>query len=436
MIMGFGLIPLNDANTLYVVYLPPGVVSHPDQEKGWGGHHDSYANTSNNGNVYYATIVYPQAKPGVVPLDVLTLISSHEVDEAIADPNPRHAQAWDEVGDPCQNLVPRGYRFNSYLLERVYSNFDCGCVSTVALPFPSKHDIAWWNASTGFLSLWQLNGSASVRTAATIGAQPLSWRVAGLGDFDGDGEGDVLWYDTSTGNLNTWLMHGVNVQKTNATPWIATVPGSTVAGVGDFDNDGISDVLWRSPSTGGVRIAYGGARNDSNLSPVFNAGPEWVIQGIGDFNFDRRSDVLWRNTTTGDIVVWLMNGSNQPATPRVAQAIPGFWKIAGVGDFNGDGNADILWRNTTNGDVGEWLMNGGTATSYPLVWSAVGLDWQIQTVGDIDGDGKADIIWRQTPSGDVGIWRMNGASVLAMDVPKYGVPPQWLIQGTSADQTY
>ena len=36
----------------------------------------------------------------------------------------------------------------------------------------------------------------------------------------------------------------------------------------------------------------------------------WTVAGTGDFNGDGMSDILWLNGTSGQAVIWLLNGTS------------------------------------------------------------------------------------------------------------------------------
>jgi hypothetical protein len=38
-------------------------------------------------------------------------------------------------------------------------------------------------------------------------ARPAAWQFAGIGDYNGDGVSDVLWRNTATGEVDTWLVN-------------------------------------------------------------------------------------------------------------------------------------------------------------------------------------------------------------------------------------
>ena len=52
-----------------------------------------------------------------------------------------------------------------------------------------------------------------------------------------------------------------------------------------------------------------------------NPGPDWHIMGVGDYNNDGKSDILWQNSS-GAVAVWEMNGTNAIATTIIANPGP------------------------------------------------------------------------------------------------------------------
>jgi hypothetical protein len=98
------VVPKNNPNSLYFIYLDPGIVSI----MGGGKSCSSFCGYHNNaGNIYYALMPYPSCQGclgGLQLLDALTGTSSHELCEAITDPIPGtgwYDQTNGEIGDIC-----------------------------------------------------------------------------------------------------------------------------------------------------------------------------------------------------------------------------------------------------------------------------------------------------------------------------------------------
>ena len=98
------LVPKNNKNTLYFIYLDPGVVSIMGGSRscqGYCGYHN------NVGKVFYAVMPYPSCTGclgGQAVFDALTGTSSHELCEAITDPIAGSGWYDDtngEIGDIC-----------------------------------------------------------------------------------------------------------------------------------------------------------------------------------------------------------------------------------------------------------------------------------------------------------------------------------------------
>ena len=123
-----GTAPAVTANTLYFVYLPPGVVSvMPDGSQSCGafcGYHGAA------GGVYYAVIPYATCSGCAFAgdfLDTLTEVSSHELAEAVTDPA---LNAWwdpasgNEIGDICNRQT---VRLGGFLVQTEWSNSQSAC---------------------------------------------------------------------------------------------------------------------------------------------------------------------------------------------------------------------------------------------------------------------------------------------------------------------
>ena len=297
-------------------------------------------------------------------------------------------------------------------------------------------DILWRN-SNGTLAGWSVNrgvisSSGFLTAGGAVVAPDASWSVAGISDFNGDGKADVLWRNTD-GTLADWTMRGavITSSATVTSAGVAARPDASwsVAGVGDFNGDTRSDVLWRNTSGEVVEWQMNGATVSAS-GDITSGGvavrpdASWSVAGIGDFDGDGRKDILWRNAS-GEVTAWLMNGTviagaGDLTSGGVAARPDASWSVAGVGDFNHDGRADILWRNGS-GSLAEWLMNGTTITASGAITSggvAVAPDatWHVVEIGDFNADGNSDILWRNN-NGALAEWLMNGTTIASSFVP-------------------
>jgi hypothetical protein len=295
-------------------------------------------------------------------------------------------------------------------------------------------DIAWRDTS-GNTAIWLMNGTTvtnqNTSFVANVGTQ---WSIVGQRDFNGDGFADLLWRDTS-GNVAIWEMNGTSVLNQNSA-FVANVPTPqwSILGTGDFNGDGLGDILWQD-SSGNVAIweMNGTTILNQNSSFVANVPSQWSIKGTGDFNGDGKADILWQDSS-GNVAIWEMNGTtilNQNSS--FVANVPGQWTIKGTGDFNADGKSDILWQDSS-GNVAIWEMNGTTILNPNSSFVAnVPGQWSLLLTGDFNGDGMSDILWQDT-SHNVAIWEMNGTAVTnANSSFVANVPGQWSIQHLAAD---
>ena len=284
-----------------------------------------------------------------------------------------------------------------------------------------KADIFWRDQNNGQNVVWFMNGT-TVSSYAFTDSAGTNWSAVGVSDFNGDGKADILWRDQTAGTNAFWFMNAQNIASIAFTSTADSNWG--VAGTGDFDGDGRQDdILWFNASTRQPVVWLTNNGQMTSYGYIYSAVPEgWSIAGAGDFDGNGKSDILWRNTN-GSNVIWFMNGVNLVSTTAIATASE-IWEIKGVADFDADGKADIFWQDTS-GNTYVWLMDG--AATKGLAPSIFAGGWTALQFADFNGDGKADILWRNA-AGDTYIWLMNGL-VLPAYATSMAAPLNWTAIG-------
>jgi hypothetical protein len=293
-----------------------------------------------------------------------------------------------------------------------------------------------WRDDGGVITDWlgQANGGFAANWGNSFKTVTTDWHVAGTGDFNGDGRDDILWRNDN-GLTVDWLGQANGGFASNYANSAINVPTSwAIAGIGDFNGDGKEDILWRDTASG-LTVDWLGQANGSFASnwanSVVTVPTDWKVAGIGDFNGDGLSDILWRNSA-GLTVDWLgqASGGFTNNWNNSAANVPTDWKVAGTGDFNGDGHDDILWR-SDSGWVTEWLgqANGGFTNNWANMAAGVPTDWHVASIGDFNGDGKDDVLWR-SDSGQTTDWLGSSSGGFSDNYSNAAsfVPTSWHVQ--------
>lgn len=198
--------------------------------------------------------------------------------------------------------------------------------------------------------------------------------------------------------------------------------GSAVAGAGDFNGDGYSDLLAGAPNSEGpygsgtVYLIRGGDWYGSYDTPTYdhltfyNAGNGQIGNALGgnfDFNGDGRSDIIIGNSqnagNNGRAIIFF--GTSEGGTVDLdgtegyneAVVVTGGSEgdnlgvsVAGAGDFNGDGFDDVI--------IGATGVNYGAGAAYIVFGKA---DWSSDnTISPSDLDGENGLVINGISEGD------------------------------------
>jgi hypothetical protein len=66
--------------------------------------------------------------------------------------------------------------------------------------------VLWVNPATLETDIWLLNNGHWM-ASTTIGAHPAGYQIAGIGDFNQDGTSDVVWAGSSNNDIDVWLVN-------------------------------------------------------------------------------------------------------------------------------------------------------------------------------------------------------------------------------------
>jgi hypothetical protein len=279
-----------------------------------------------------------------------------------------------------QNAI---WQMNGFTLESSYylptvADANWQIISTADFNHDGTDDLLWRNQATGENAIWQLDSTGFQSSRFITSVADLNWKMISTADFNGDGIADILWRNQASGQNAIWQMNSTNVQTGYYLTPIADLNWKIIS-TADFNGDGIADILWRNQASG--QNAIWQMKRDFTLqsgrfiTPISDLN--WQIVGTGDFNHDGIADLVWRNQATGENAIWQMNSTDVQTGYYLTPVADVNWQVAGIADFDGDGSADLLWRNAQASTVGIWQMNGFTESQAYLL-PDVSPDWVVR----------------------------------------------------------
>ncbi|MEI6206555.1 MAG: VCBS repeat-containing protein [Desulfuromonadales bacterium] len=325
----------------------------------------------------------------------------------------------------------------SWTCNGINGGSNASCSASLSTLTPS---ITWRHQGDGKAYGMTTNGSTVTGGAQFWQETNPAWSIVGQGDFDGDGVRDLVWWNNGTGQVYIMLMSGSTAVKSGALLYTEPDTHWRIAATGDISGDGKSDLIWWNNSTGQVyaMLLNGTAVAGGGLIYT-EANTNWKIVAAADFNGDGKVELLWWNSSTGQTAIGQTNGTSASSANLIWTEPNTDWRIAGAGDLDGDGKADIIWHNRTTGQVYGMQTNGSSVTNGAMMYTEPNTQWEIVSVGNYNSDSKADLLWWNQQTGQVYVMPMNGLAVASGGALLYTEPDlTWHIQGETEwrDMTY
>ncbi|MEO5729439.1 MAG: VCBS repeat-containing protein [Byssovorax sp.] len=242
------------------------------------------------------------------------------------------------------------------------------------------------------------------------------WRISGDGDFNFDGMGDVLWNNSVKNTMAVWAMSGTHLLSPGPVIPGPIGPGWRTLRSADFNADRMIDVPWSNSDASTMAVWLMSGTHLLSPGPVIPGpiGAGWNAVVAADFNSDGSADMLWYNAEKSAMAVWLMDGDHL-LLPGPVQPTPlgAGWAVTTASDFNLDGMADILWYNSSMKSMAVWLMSGThLLLPGPVIPGPLGAGWVPASTADFNVDGMSDVIWRNPGNGSMAVWLMDGTQLL------------------------
>jgi hypothetical protein len=190
-------------------------------------------------------------------------------------------------------------------------------VGTGDLNRDGKTDLILWYGSGGGVYARMMDGTTPGVLYRIGGASPTLYRVTGGTDVDGDGCADVLFRRVTDGVVYAWLLNPGSPPTVRS---IVRIGSARVAGwdcstgAGDMNKDGQCDILWRelpAPNRAYVWLMAPGGPGVASLVGMAPEAANWTLRGAGDYDSDGVCDILWRDPAAGQNKIWKMDGTSK-----------------------------------------------------------------------------------------------------------------------------
>jgi hypothetical protein len=309
------------------------------------------------------------------------------------------------------------------------SNSGAGFVIAGDFTGDGRTDLAFVDSHTNSLSVLPGNANGTFQAAVSSPIAPGGpTGPISAADFNHDGKLDIVMASSIDSTLSVFLAAGGGSFNAPLVSNPTTSSSIKFVLVGDFNGDGLPDLLLSDPS--GIRELTGQGDGTFQQTSTFLLGPpDTGSPGMGstagavaDLNGDGKPDIAVIGSSSGTAYVALGQGNG---AFTIAPNIPVgemFSDSLGVvaADFDGDGKPDLIVANVASRIYGHlfYLRGNGNGTfqtpvefAQPhlnIVLAPCGICSAPMAVGDLNHDGKLDLVVAEPAAFSLGIVLGNG----------------------------
>jgi hypothetical protein len=184
-------------------------------------------------------------------------------------------------------------------------------------------------------------------------------------------------------------------------------PGAFSGATGDFNGDGIIDLVSANQGNNTVSVLLGNVEGGFNAPVSYATGPSPTAVVSGDFNNDGILDLAVTNANcayqevgmalselicdAGTVSILLGNGDGS-FQPHIDYATGKNPSALAAGDFNGDGKLDLAIVNSQDSSISVLLGQGEGTFQSQVVYQVSGAQLPGLVIGDFNNDHKLDLV--------------------------------------------